>query len=620
MKKYIIILSAILALVFFAVSCNSNADATNATNATDAPTSAVEEKPTDAVDVSGIRLSGDNRYRIIFPAGGDKSLGLRIYDKLIALDRNALSKPYTLTSDKALDNGTPEILIGLTNRSASGDAKESLECYSDFIIYVTEGKIAIFANTEERLADAVEYFISQISLSSAGDVIYNLEQTYLESYEGDLPDATVEGAPLKDFAIVLPSEASEAQKAFATTLSNRLSLVCGSEPEIYSDSERESANEIVLGKTERSQSISPDALCDLMTYADGKIFMCPADDGGYTRMLNLLVNALTARSGELRAEDLALDSLSFSVIKTVMTGVAHYTETEKGLQVNKCTPYQIAAWDGDGHSSQARASTGIRIDFTTDSASFYFKASVGSKFELFVNGASTLIVTGAEIDVELDNSNGENRITVVFPNYETDVTVANISIDEGASIKPIEYQRKFLILGDSITQGNRAIIDSLSYANRITAMFDANSMNQGIGGGRFDPKSIDPSLDFDPDYVFVAFGTNDWSWGRKDFEDFTNYIVTYFEKLRSVYPDATIITITPIWRQDNAATKVGEFEDARAQIAKIAAEYGAFVVDGIDLVPHESKYYGDSICLHPNDEGFEHYANNLYEAIKDIIK
>ena len=42
---------------------------------------------------------------------------------------------------------------------------------------------------------------------------------------------------------------------------------------------------------------------------------------------------------------------------------------------------------------------------------------------------------------------------------------------------------------------------------------------------------------------------------------------------------------------------------------------GVTIVKGFDLVPHEEQYYGD-LWLHPNDEGFEKYFENLVHFIK----
>ena len=42
------------------------------------------------------------------------------------------------------------------------------------------------------------------------------------------------------------------------------------------------------------------------------------------------------------------------------------------------------------------------------------------------------------------------------------------------------------------------------------------------------------------------------------------------------------------------------------------------VISGFDFVPMDEKYYAD-LKLHPNDEGFEYYAENLYKEIKEMI-
>ena len=42
------------------------------------------------------------------------------------------------------------------------------------------------------------------------------------------------------------------------------------------------------------------------------------------------------------------------------------------------------------------------------------------------------------------------------------------------------------------------------------------------------------------------------------------------------------------------------------------------VISGIDFVPKEEKLFAD-LRLHPNDDGFEYYVENLYKEIKAEI-
>lgn len=617
MKRLLILLLTLLFILCLVACGDSPTDATepDASN-TEAPTNDASSEE----NIDGILLSGENRFRIIHPQSSSKTLALKIYDKLVALDKEAWKNPYTLTSDKAEDKKLPEILVGLTNRAESEEARALIESYPDFVISISDNRIAIFANTEKRLEAAVEYFISNMKVSDDGKVFYAQDKTYVDKYAGDFKDAMIDGAPLADFSIVLSANATEAQKQFAQILSNEISVICGTNVNIRNDSSAEEPYEILIGETSRLDSVTRNERNDFMMFSDGKLLMLPADDSGYVRLLNYFISATNAVGGKLNARHLSFESLSYADIQSVTTGALLFTENMNGLLMNKCTAHQIKLWENLGYSKQVHSSSGIRLDFLTDSKNFLFKASVGKTFELRVNGETRLITKNGELSAVLDNSAGENRITVIFPNHEVDVTVSQVLIDDGASLSAVEYDKKVLFLGDSITQGYTAQTDSCSYANRLATMLNSNTVIQGISGAKFEPTTIDPNLNFDPDYIFVAFGTNDWSWGRKDFETFSSYAKDFFETLAQTFPKAKIIAITPIWRKDNQPSAVGEFEAARAEIAKLATQAGAFVVDGIDLVPHESQFYADSNCLHPNDAGFEHYANNLYEAIKDIVK
>ena len=41
-------------------------------------------------------------------------------------------------------------------------------------------------------------------------------------------------------------------------------------------------------------------------------------------------------------------------------------------------------------------------------------------------------------------------------------------------------------------------------------------------------------------------------------------------------------------------------------------------IDGFELVPHDEKCFGD-LYLHPNEDGFKYYFENLYKIIKEYI-
>ena len=59
----------------------------------------------------------------------------------------------------------------------------------------------------------------------------------------------------------------------------------------------------------------------------------------------------------------------------------------------------------------------------------------------------------------------------------------------------------------------------------------------------------------------------------------------------------------------------GAFEDVEKTIREcVKGIENITVISGFDFVPKDEKYYAD-LRLHPNDDGFESYAEHLYNAI-----
>jgi TnpA family transposase len=61
-------------------------------------------------------------------------------------------------------------------------------------------------------------------------------------------------------------------------------------------------------------------------------------------------------------------------------------------------------------------------------------------------------------------------------------------------------------------------------------------------------------------------------------------------------------------------------EEVEKVIRREAAKYtGVSVVEGFELVPHDSSYYADTF-LHPNTEGFAFFTENLAKYITETEK
>lgn len=191
------ILSLILVVLMLTLFCACNTDTENGSDdiSTAAPTDSTDDKggdvtatepdiPAPDLPDGSILISGKNRYKVIYATGG-KKLATPLYNQLVKSDKLAegSSKYYTFASDALEDDGSPEILVGATNRELSAKAAAMLSSSRDYVILAEGNKIAICANTEAYLEKAVEDFISKLSVLEEYHVIYTNEKEYLVKYE-----------------------------------------------------------------------------------------------------------------------------------------------------------------------------------------------------------------------------------------------------------------------------------------------------------------------------------------------------------------------------------------------------------------------------------------------------
>jgi len=171
------------------------------------------------------------------------------------------------------------------------------------------------------------------------------------------------------------------------------------------------------------------------------------------------------------------------------------------------------------------------------------------------------------------------------------------------------------VFGDSITQGYDALHPSNRYIAKIADKLGAEEFNKAIGGEMFFPELAALKESFEPDYILVSYGTNDWS--HRDAETFKAKCKGFYENLAGNYPNSKIFAVTPIWRKDITEEKpFGDFETVDLLIRNAVKDCkNISVISGFDFVPKDEKYFAD-LRLHPNDEGFKHYAENLYNAIR----
>ncbi len=313
--------------------------------------------------------------------------------------------------------------------------------------------------------------------------------------------------------------------------------------------------------------------------------------------------------------------LSFDTIKKITVGAVRVWQEEDGVHFSKCTQKQVDAWYALNTvlGERAETTTGVRLDFHTNSKSLSFTAPRGNKFEIYVNGLMASYIpasalTNRSYTFALDGN--DNYVSLVLSAHDVSV-LSSLELDDGAYALPHKFDCKMLFIGDSITQGWDSGYDSLAYAPRVSRFFNAESVIHGVGGGYFHPTILDDAVPFEPDAVIIAFGTNDWG-AAKDAEAYEKNTREFLDGICARYAGKKIFVISPIWRGDTAdrVTGVGRFEVALGLVKKQAEAHGVYLIDGYTLVPHMENFYADKF-LHPNALGFGIYAENLIKTIQE---
>ena len=311
--------------------------------------------------------------------------------------------------------------------------------------------------------------------------------------------------------------------------------------------------------------------------------------------------------------------LSFSQIEALTKGAVRITKEPDGIHFQRYTDAQITAFEKEARCffKRAQHTCGIRIEFYTDSSDLTVCVGAEGKYEVLVDDITAFCreFSGADRFV-LSLGTGAHRITIVLPSHSPGV-IRSVEVADGASVSPVEYRRKIVFYGDSITQGWNSGKDSRSYAWLVTRHYDADSMILGVGGVNFYPDTVDRN-GFDADIVIVALGTNDYS-GDFTADQIRSGCAEYLKRLSAIYKHSKMFYVTPIWRADGADIyAAGTHMDVCRVIAEEAELQGFTVIDGYSLVPHEAALFADGF-LHPNDEGFSHYARNLIAALNAYL-
>ena len=335
--------------------------------------------------------------------------------------------------------------------------------------------------------------------------------------------------------------------------------------------------------------------------------------------------------------------LTFDQIKSITRGAAWLEELGGQVRFHRFTEEQEALYleYNGGFFEKCFATTGIVLRFRTDSVKMRIRATVlkATSRAYF----SVDILKDGEVLGYLDNFSGADvsgdytikgfpfgsfmkdfalgeglkTIEIHLP-WSSDLRLDALELEIGALVEPVARPHTLMTFGDSITQGYDALRPMNCYTVKLAELLCADEINKSIGGERFFPALASCKDPEAPDYISVAYGTNDWGVGT--WKEFSKNCPAFYKKLREAYPEAKIIALAPVWRKDmNEVRKCCDFLKIGEVIRDAVKDIpDAVFIDCFDMIPRDEKYFAD-FRLHPNDEGFRHYSENLCAKVRELF-
>lgn len=286
----------------------------------------------------------------------------------------------------------------------------------------------------------------------------------------------------------------------------------------------------------------------------------------------------------------------------------------------------------DGSAARMHCSACARVRFRSDTKSLRIKLGFSRRARqitltsLLVNGKHDNTFgcepgTNTAFEGEIFRSESrESRTFDLWLPHMCETWIESLEIDSEASLEAAEKPAaRWLVYGDSITQGMAAHRPVDICAARIASMLDVEPLNVAVGGAICDPRLAENVPDIECDIVSIAYGTNNIGRGTT-LAEFIAASEALIEAIVAKYPGVPIVIVSPPVvlegrTHDAHGSSMDEYRDALKNL--VESRNGCAYVHGLDLVPGEQRYFADKV--HPNGEGFACYADAMAAKMSKLL-
>lgn len=311
-------------------------------------------------------------------------------------------------------------------------------------------------------------------------------------------------------------------------------------------------------------------------------------------------------------------------------GVDHAAFDEGEWQPQRISTAMMPLYSAnDGQITRRMCTAGVGLRFASDTTSIHlawrtsFAARARYCGSLTIDGGEPIAfgshdTEGAWSGEIFSEGDGQSHTFEIHLPHTCRADIVSINLDDSANLTTAKpHKNRWLVYGDSITQGMDATLPTNNVISRCARILSFKAHNLGIGGAVIDERLADLVPDIPFDLASIAYGANDFNHNipAKTFAANTHRLVA---ALTARNPDAPIVLITPlIWLDnENKPNEVGEtMDDLRRSLTPIGEAFAKVrLVDGASLVPGNDAMLPDKV--HPSDAGFAAYATNLLSHLQ----
>ncbi|OKJ55308.1 GDSL-type esterase/lipase family protein [Streptomyces sp. CB02261] len=229
--------------------------------------------------------------------------------------------------------------------------------------------------------------------------------------------------------------------------------------------------------------------------------------------------------------------------------------------------------------------------------------------------------TEATVTVPLPPGGGV--FTLHLPEGQAPVPLALWAV--GGAISPAPARPRWLVHGDSITEGWWSTRPAHSWPATAGRLLDVDAVNLGFAGGARGELVLAEHLARLPgDLITLAFGTNCWSRVPATADWMYATVRAFVGLVRQGHPDTPLLIVSPVLRPDAEHTRnalgatLTELRRAMERAGRDLAAEGderLLVLPGRPLLGPEHLADG----LHPNDTGHARIAAAVAEVLRPCV-